>query len=68
MRPTLHPMFTCAAMAERLSDYIDGELAPISVLVVELHLAGCPACSRFARELLDTVRALRALRTAPPAT
>ncbi|MFL5260912.1 MAG: anti-sigma factor family protein [Anaeromyxobacteraceae bacterium] len=62
MLPPVHPMFTCAATADRLSDYIDGELPPVLLLIVELHLAGCPHCSRFAREMMETVRALRALR------
>ena len=63
MRLPLHPMFTCAATADRLSDYVDGELPPILLLVVELHLAGCPRCWRLAREMAETVRALHALRT-----
>jgi anti-sigma factor RsiW len=64
MRSPLHPMFTCAATADRLSEYIDGELPPVLVRLLELHLAGCPACARVARELTQTVRALHALRTA----
>jgi len=57
---------TCPQAQERLSDYLDGELDPPARSAVEVHLCGCPACTRFARELAATVLALHALRRGCP--
>lgn len=49
---------------ERLSAYLDGELAPAESGVVKAHLAACPACAAALEGLSAADSALRAL---PPA-
>ena len=51
----------CEEVAERLSEFLDGELGPIASARVALHLALCTACARFTAELAATVRALHRL-------
>lgn len=51
---------SCSQVLERLSDYVDGELAADDRARVETHLRGCDACARFGGEFRSTVRALRA--------
>jgi len=52
---------TCEEIRDRLSDYFDGDLDPWRRLVVQGHLSSCLGCERFARELAETIGALRAL-------
>ena len=35
---------TCAELVDRLSDYIDGSLDPLSRAALEAHLAECDKC------------------------
>lgn len=51
---------TCGQVLERLSEYLDDELAPEDRGRLESHLRGCEGCARFGGELGATVRALRA--------
>jgi len=50
---------------ERLSAYLDGELAPQERSVVERHLAGCPDCQWNLETLRQTVQWTRQLPTVP---
>ncbi|MBE2248658.1 MAG: zf-HC2 domain-containing protein [Myxococcus sp.] len=50
----------CSEVLERLSDYLDAELAAEERVKVEAHLAGCDACTRFGGEFGAVVTALRA--------
>jgi hypothetical protein len=50
----------------RLSDYLDGELAPREAKEVEAHLDGCPECSRVLDELRAVVAAAGELPDVPP--
>jgi anti-sigma factor (TIGR02949 family) len=50
----------CGEVLDRLSDYLDGELAAEERERLEAHLRGCEGCARFGGELGATVRALRA--------
>lgn len=49
----------CSEVLERLSDYLDGDLTTGEKSKVELHLAGCDACTRFGGEFGAVVTALR---------
>jgi len=50
----------CAQVLERLSDYLDDELAQAERAQVEAHLARCDACTAFGGEFTSVVRALHA--------
>jgi anti-sigma factor RsiW len=50
----------------RLSDYVDGELAPGARGRVERHLEDCPDCSRAERSLRRLVARLPRLRGRAP--
>lgn len=50
---------SCGQVLDRLSDYLDGELAAGARGAVEEHLRGCDGCARFGGELRATVGALR---------
>ncbi len=52
----------CDEIPALVSELIDGDLEARQATRVELHLATCPACARFARELAATVAALHAMR------
>jgi len=49
----------CSEVLDRLSDYLDGDLASGEKTRVEDHLRGCDGCSRFGGEFRSTVDALR---------
>jgi hypothetical protein len=51
---------------ERLSEYLDEELAPSERAACEAHLAGCAACRALLEDLRRVQRAARALPTRPP--
>jgi ribonuclease E len=51
---------------ERLSAYLDGELAPAERATVETHLAGCPECNAFLAELAAVDEAAAALPVDAP--
>lgn len=52
---------------ERLSEYLDGELAPADAAAIASHLAACPACAGVVADLEHVVAAARALQDRPPA-
>jgi len=52
---------------ERLSEYLDGELAPAEQTALEAHLASCDACQAALEELRRVVTNARALDDRPPA-
>jgi anti-sigma factor RsiW len=55
----LRPAAPCDVIRSRLSEYLDGELAPHDRAEVALHLAACAPCARLALELALVVAALR---------
>ncbi|PYO97928.1 MAG: hypothetical protein DMD60_05580 [Gemmatimonadetes bacterium] len=52
---------------DRLSEYLDGELAPAEQTALEAHLASCDACRTTLEELRRVVTNARALDDRPPA-
>jgi anti-sigma factor RsiW len=58
----------CDEVSERLSEFLDGELEPVEVHEVALHLAICEACAQLLVELASTVHALHGLRTGADVT
>jgi hypothetical protein len=54
--------------AERLSEYVDGELTPSDREVCDAHLAGCAECARLLAELRAVTERARALPAVEPET
>jgi hypothetical protein len=52
---------------DRLSEYLDGELAPAERAALEQHLASCAACAQTLAELRDVVARASSLPPRPPA-
>jgi anti-sigma factor RsiW len=52
---------------DRLSDYLDGELAPAEAAAIEQHLAGCAACASTLAELRAVTARAAALAPRVPA-
>lgn len=46
---------TCADFLERLSRYLDNELAPADRRTIEKHLRECPCCEDVLHSLEDTI-------------
>ena len=53
---------------DRLSEYVDGELAAVEHSALEAHLPGCAACRATVEELRRVVARARALEDRPPRT
>ena len=51
----------CRDVVELVSDYLDESLDPPLAAAVERHLALCPACIEYVRQLRQTVRLLGGL-------
>jgi anti-sigma factor RsiW len=51
---------------ERFSDYLDGELPPGEVRLLENHLAGCAECAGLLSEIRRVVARAQALEDRPP--
>ncbi len=50
---------SCGEVLDRLSDYLDGDLAAPEVARIEEHLRGCDGCARFGGEFRGVVESLR---------
>jgi len=57
-----HDRETCVQLAERLSEYLDGELPPELVQAVEHHFEGCSRCETF----IDSLRKVKTLGSLLP--
>jgi len=60
-------MSTTDPWTDRLSEYLDGELAHDERLALEAHLDGCPACREVLEDLRAVVASARGLPDLPPA-
>ena len=59
-------MMTCERIEERLSAYLEGELAPAEKAEVEAHLARCAECSGLAALMRDEIAAAAAFPEIEP--
>jgi anti-sigma factor RsiW len=48
------PTYKCGTLLERLSSYVDGDLAPADRRAMLAHLRRCPCCKRLADGLTHT--------------
>jgi len=53
--------YMCRQFVEDVTAYLDGALPDHQVLLVEAHLADCPHCREYLREMRLTVIKTRAL-------
>lgn len=56
---------SCRDLFERLSEYLDGELAGPLCGALESHLRDCPACERFCSSMRRTIDLCRQLPATP---
>jgi anti-sigma factor RsiW len=54
---------TCAEVAARLTDYLDGALAPADRARLAAHLEECEDCRVFVAQFAQTLNAIGSLRT-----
>lgn len=48
----------CRELVELLTDYLEGALPADDVAAVEAHLATCPHCERYLRQMRATIAAI----------
>ena len=48
----------CQKAVELVTDYLEGALTPAEQARFEAHLAGCPHCTEYLREMRMTIAAL----------
>lgn len=48
----------CQELVELLTDYLEGALPADEVAAIEAHLAACPHCERYLRQMRTTIRML----------
>ena len=47
--------YVCRQFVEDVTDYLEGTLPEEVVILVELHLADCPHCREYLRQMRDTI-------------
>jgi anti-sigma factor RsiW len=58
-----HPIrLQCREVVARVTDLLDGELAPADLVRLEQHLLVCPPCTLHVAQMRETVAALAAFR------
>jgi anti-sigma factor RsiW len=58
----------CQQLVERVTDYLEGRLAPHEVEQLTAHLQHCDGCTEYIRQMRATIKvaaALRRLEAAP---
>lgn len=64
MEPTeTHPHKNCAALFDKLSEYIDRELDPATCRAIESHIDACKPCQVCLNTLKQTVALCNNLRS-----
>lgn len=56
----------CSEVLDKLSSYMDGELAPETMAAVEAHLGACDNCLRFGGSFQKMLTGLRGAATPVP--
>jgi anti-sigma factor RsiW len=46
---------TCQELAELITDYLEGLLAPAQHALFDLHISGCPDCTLYVEQMRTTV-------------
>ncbi len=58
-------VMSCAELVEIITEYLEGAMSFRDRMRFELHLAMCPACRRYIRQMRDTVATLGELPREP---
>lgn len=53
---------TCRELVELITEYLEGALPPSERVRFEAHLAECPPCTNYLRQMRQTIHAVGALR------
>ena len=53
---------SCKELVELVTDYLEGALTREDAARLEEHLAACPGCDAYLRQMLSTIEVTRALR------
>ena len=59
---------TCQELVERVTDYLEGRLAPLEVEQLKAHLQHCDGCTEYIEQMRATIKvtaAVRRLEAAP---
>jgi anti-sigma factor RsiW len=46
---------TCQELAELVTDYLEGMLAPAQQAFFDLHISGCPDCTHYIEQMRTTI-------------
>lgn len=63
-----NPDLACRRVADIVTEYLEGELAPAQRAQLEQHLLICQACAQFVAQHKSTIGGLGALAHKPPTT
>jgi anti-sigma factor RsiW len=55
---------TCQELTEVLTDYLEGVMPPEDAVRLEAHLELCEGCVAYVEQMRETIRTVRALRSA----
>lgn len=56
---------TCQEVVELVTDYLENALLPRTQTLFEEHVAGCPGCTNYVRQVQITIDVLRKLTQEP---
>jgi anti-sigma factor RsiW len=52
---------TCQELVELVTDYLESNLPVEQQIRFDAHLAGCPGCEEYLRQMRETINATRSL-------
>jgi anti-sigma factor RsiW len=59
-------MLSCQQLAERTSEFLDGQLSPWARFQMRVHLLFCQHCQRYVEQMQRTIDLLRRLPAGSP--